>query len=279
MNIKIIKKIALVILLLAPALLFISKNFAVVASSFASSMRSLEAKLRMKQFGAIEYVLEGQKTVKEKKGKDVGANRLKIEKLEEEITQIKQEVGIQRIEDKMAEKREGLLELAANVYAKAVPESGPYAGQNLYVVIQKLIKSSRDRIKGDLEQIIRLKQKIAKAIDTEVDKIQKIGAQIENRTKEEQKNLAGLLSEIADLKQERDKKLLSPGIDARIDPLREKIRALEKKIEQSISELVPSDQQKIRQLQNEKANIRLMIRLIEDPDTIAHLISDDIVGT
>jgi len=274
MNIKIIKKIALVALLLAPALLFVSKNF----TQIASSMRALKALLSIKRLDAIDYVLKEQIKGKEEKGADVDDNRLKIQKLEEQIALIKRETGIERIEDKMAEKRDGLLELAASIYAKAVPESGPHAGKNLYEVIQQLIRDARDKIKGDQEQIMILKQKIARAIDTRVDEIQKIGAQIENMTKEEQKNLVALLHEITDLKQERDKKLSSPDIDARIDPLEEQIKAAEERIEQSVSNLVPSDQQKIRQLQNEIANIRLMLKLIEDPDAISRLIADDIAG-
>ena len=274
MKIKVVKKIALISLLLAPALLFISKNF---TASFAPSIEKLKASLAIKRFKAIEHVLEGQKVEKEKKGKDVGALRLKIKKLENQITQIKKETSIKEIEDEITKKNADLLELAASIYAKAVPKKEPYAGKNLYVVIQELIKNAREKIKEDTALIIKLKQKIAKTIGGQVDQIKTIGKQIERLTETEQKNIVSLLAKINGLEQKKNKILSSPDIKAKINPLEKEINKHQETIKKSVEGLHPHDQMKIGELENKRAIIKWIYKTIEQPELLRSLKASDIM--
>jgi len=283
---KNLKKHALIIFLMAPLLLFIPKNFAYEPSA----LEKLQALLIIKQIQSIIYVLEQQIIKTQNYAANVskaGGLRDKLKKAQEEIDKLKDDKELFRdqetikdLEDRIITLRIQLNELAVYVYAKAVPEKGKYRGQNLYKIVDQMVKDIRNdtKIREKREKIIKLQQELTDDMREKVNTVQQLGLDVDQITKPEQAQLAGIKASLSTVEQQLNKKINEVKVDKKLDPLLRKRYDIQENMEKEVAKLNPARRNKIRLYENAVNTLDLMLEYIRNPDKIIKTTEEEVAG-
>jgi len=134
-------------------------------------------------------------------------------------------------------------------------------------------------IKRKLQEIVRLKREIGERITKALKDINELGQQINLMTRNDQRGLNGIKTQLSFIQQQLSVKLLSETTQAQINPLEQKISAIQTKIDEQLALHFTDDRLNlIRQYKNRMRQYELLLDYLRDPSIIPLTTEDKIIA-
>lgn len=134
-------------------------------------------------------------------------------------------------------------------------------------------------IKRKLQDIVRLKREIGERISKALKEINELGQQINLMTRNDQRGLNGIKTQLAFIQQQLSIKLLSETTQAQMSPFEQKINALQGKIDEQLALHFTDDRLNlIRQYKHRMRQYELLLDYLRDPSIIPLTTEDKIIA-
>lgn len=208
----------------------------------------------------------------------VGVPSLKgdLAQAKQQLAAVKNGLGISPLESQQAALQEQFDGFAQRFFKTAqVDETFMY-----YALNEKITNIINDpEIKRKLDTIIRLKREIADRITSAVHDINDLGQQINIMTRNDQRGLSAIKTQLAMIQQQLTVRLLSDEAHRQMDPILHTIGDLERRINDLLAlRLSEGRLNLIEQYKNRMRQYQLLLEYLRDPSIIPLTTEDKILA-
>lgn len=230
----------------------------------------------------------------------MGGIKSAIAALDSEINRLESEaVGVPSLKDDLADARAKLAQAKNGLGITALEGQQAALKEQFDGFAQRFFKSSQientflyyslneritdilndPEIKRKLDAIIRLKREIGERITKAIKDINEIGQQINLMTRDDQRGLNAIKTQLAFIQQQLSMKLLSEVAQQQINPIQQKITAIQSKIDEQLALHFTDDRLNlIRQYRNRMRQYELLLDYLRDPSIIPLTTEDKIIA-